>query len=343
MGNGSSATPGTLSKTSTADEVIATLGADKLHGKTVVITGANTGLGFETARAMVANGADVVLCSRGAENGAKAVQTIKDQFPNAKVTTEVLDLGSHASIRSFAKAYTESSRPINVLINNAGVMACPRTETSDGLEQQLGVNHVGHFLLTTSLLPVLEKSGSEKEPARVINVSSMGNGLFASPEGVNLDDFNAEKSYDQWVRYGESKLANILFTLELNNRMKEARKPVIAIAMHPGAILGTELARYMDFGTQLNMLGQILFDGQKRSTVLSTYYKSIPQGAATQTFASIYPNIDPSVYYVDCDEHWKSPEGILHPRAKDVDLARKLWTETEEVIAAIAAKQGADK
>lgn len=343
MGNSPSTTTGNLSKTSTADEVIATLGADKLHGKTIVITGANTGLGFETARAMVANGADVVLCSRGAENGAKAVQTIKDQYPNAKITTEVLDLGSHASIRSFANAYTESSRPINVLINNAGVMACPRTETSDGLEQQLGVNHVGHFLLTTSLLPILEKSGTEKEPARVINVSSMGNGLFAPPEGVNLDDFNAEKSYDQWVRYGESKLANILFTLELNNRMKEARKPVISIAIHPGAILGTELARYMDFGTQMNMLGQILFDGQKRSTVLSTYYKSIPQGAATQTFASIYPNIDPSVYYVDCGEHWKSPEGILHPRAKDEDLARKLWTKTEEVIAAIAAKQGPAK
>ncbi len=203
----------------------------------------------------------------------------------------------------------------------------------------MGVNYIGHFLLTTLLLPVLDRSGTDLEPSRVVNVSSMGNGLFAPEEGINLADFNAEKAYDQWIRYGESKLANILFTFELNARMKESKKPIISVCLYPGAILSTDLARYMDMKTQLNMLGHVLGDRRKAMTVLTTKYKNIPQGTATQTFVSIYPYIDSNMYYVDCDEHHKSNEGLLHPRARDIDLSRRLWEKTEEVINTIASRQ----
>ncbi len=215
-------------------------------------------------------------------------------------------------------------------------MACPRKLTSDGLEQQMGVNHVGHFLLTTLLLPILEKFGTTNQPSRVINVSSLGNCLFAPLDvGVRLDDFNAEKNYNEWIRYGESKLANILFTRELTRRMTAEGKNIIAVSLHPGAIMETELKRHFNFTNQVDMVSKIIFNSRVRKLVFNMYYKNTVQGAATSVFTALSPDIIPSEHYADCGLHTLSPEGACHPLAADVELAKRLWQKTEEVIAQI--------
>jgi retinol dehydrogenase 12 len=198
----------------TTDQEVAAVYGSYARGKTIIVTGANCGLGLETSRCLAAHGATVILMSRSTANGEKAVAEIKAEYPDADVSTMALDLGSLASVRSAAKAYLDSGRPLHILINNAGVMvsaarlctrdpllstwmvglqACPRALTADGFESQIGVNHLGHFLFTTLLLPALAKSGTAEQPARVINLSSMGNWLFAPPQGIDLDDLDATK------------------------------------------------------------------------------------------------------------------------------------------------------
>lgn len=325
-----------LGKSSTADDVIKKLGGNLSNGKTIIVTGGNTGLGLETARCLAANGASVIICSRNVKNGEIAKSTIVSKYPDANVSVMELDLGNHGSIRRFVNSYLSSDKPLHVLINNAGVMAAPRSLTSDGLELQIGTNHVGHHLLTTLLLPVLEKSGNITQPARVINVSSMGNYLFSPDDvGIRLDDFNFEKNYNPWIAYGQSKLANILFTRELNRRMVEEGKNVISVSLHPGAIMETELKRHFNLSNQIDMIWKIFSSSKVRKVVLNTFYKNTAQGAATSVYCSLFPKIIAGEHYADCDIHSTSPEGALHPFASDNLLAQQLWKKTEEVIASI--------
>lgn len=219
---------------STTAEAVCIDFAEEAKGKHVVVTGANCGIGLETARALASVGSIVTLCSRSPKNGENAVNIIKKSHPDAQVSFAVLDLGSFESIRKFAADYIASGNPLHVLVNNAGVMANPRTLTSNGLEEQLGVNHVGHFLLTTQLLSVLERSGTKEVPSRVINVASIANWIFGPEFGVDISKINDEASYNPWRRYGESKLANILFSKELQRRMETEGKPVISVSLHPG-------------------------------------------------------------------------------------------------------------
>ena len=208
----------------------------RLDGKTVIITGANTGIGLETAVDMAKRNARVILACRSVERGETAAVEVRKRSGNDNAVFVQLDLASLDSVRKFAAKILEGEPRIDILINNAGVMAIPnRTLTQDGFEMQFGTNHLGHFLLTNLLLDRIKEAPS----ARIVNVSSK-----ASERGrLDLDNLNSEKSYSQWGSYGASKLANVLFTRSLAKRLQGTR--VTANTLHPGVIV-TELTRNMN-------------------------------------------------------------------------------------------------
>lgn len=197
-----------------------------LSGKTLVITGANTGVGFECAKAFVARGAEVILGCRDEGKAQDALARLRAATPSANVEAIPLDLASLASVRAFAQTVLQRHPRLDVLVNNAGVMALPARRTADGFEMQIGTNHLGPFALTAQLLPGLVASGA----GRVVTVSS----ILHKRARLDLDDLNADKRYDKWAAYGQSKLANLLFTSELQRRLARAGAPVLAVAAHPG-------------------------------------------------------------------------------------------------------------
>jgi NAD(P)-dependent dehydrogenase (short-subunit alcohol dehydrogenase family) len=220
-----------LDETTTAGEVMA--GVD-LSGRTAIVTGASTGIGLETAANLAAAGARVIAGVRNAEKGATTVASLADRVAGGTVEFGVIDLTSFASIRSFAEGFVAREEPLNLLINNAGVMNTPFEHTVEGYELQFGTNHLGHFLLTNLLVPALIAGA----PARVVNLSSGGH----RSSDILWDDPNFERHpYDKMTAYGQSKTANVLFSVELDRRL--ADRGVHANAVHPGRI-NTELARY---------------------------------------------------------------------------------------------------
>ena len=207
----------------------------KLDGKTVIITGANTGIGLETAVDMAKRNARVILACRSEERGEKAAVEVRKRSGNGNAVFVQLDLASLDSVREFSAKILEEEPRIDILINNAGVMAVPeRKLTKDGFEMQIGINHLGHFLLTNLLLDRIKEAPS----ARIVNVSSRAH-LRAN---LDLGDLNLEKSYDAWTAYGNSKIANILFTRSLARRLKGTC--VTTNSLHPGVIM-TELGRHL--------------------------------------------------------------------------------------------------
>jgi NAD(P)-dependent dehydrogenase (short-subunit alcohol dehydrogenase family) len=208
----------------------------RLDGKTVIITGANSGIGLETAVDLAKRNARVILACRSVERGETAAVEVRKRSGNNNAVFVQLDLASLDSVRKFAAKILEEEPRIDILINNAGVMAIPnRTLTQDGFEMQFGTNHLGHFLLTNLLLDRIKEAPS----ARIVSVSSK-----ASEQGrLDLSDLNSEKSYSEWYAYGASKLANVLFTRSLAKRLQGTR--VTANVLHPGVIV-TELTRSMN-------------------------------------------------------------------------------------------------
>lgn len=312
--------------------------ANNCLNKIIIVTGGNTGLGFETARCLASKGSTIVLACRNIKLGEEAVLKIKDTLPNANVSFIRLDLGSLKSIKEFSVQFQSKFKRLDVLINNAGIMACPKSLTSDGLEMQFGVNHLGHFYLTQLLLPILVKSGTVASPSRVINLSSMGQFLFAPSVGIRFDDIYGDKYYNSWERYGQSKLCNILFSKELNNRYQS--KNVISVALHPGVITGTELLRHV---FTLNNITNVSQDGllgvwsiltpQKLSMISSQRSKSIPEGVSTTLVAALDPEVIPGGYYYDCK--FSQGEG-LHSTVNDETLAIKLWEFSESLVSDIS-------
>ena len=181
------------------------------HGRVAVVTGANGGLGLETARALARKGAHVVMASRNMEKGEAARRDIQAGLPGASLEVMNLDLGSLESVRRFAAAVLAAHPVVDLLVNNAGIMGTPRAETVDGFEQQFGVNHLGHFALTAHLLPALARAGA----ARVVSVTSTAR-HFRHP--IDTADVHLGGDYDPWRAYGRSKMANLHFAVELNNR-----------------------------------------------------------------------------------------------------------------------------
>ena len=204
-------------------------------GRVAVITGANTGIGLTTAQALASRGARVVLAVRNADKGRAAADQIRAAAPGAEVDVQILDLGSLDSIRSASETLRDRHERIDLLINNAGVMYTPLSRTADGFEMQFGTNHLGHFALTGLLIDRL----LAVEGSRVVTVSSMGHRIRAA---IHFDDLQSERSYDRTAAYGQSKLANLLFTYELQRRLAAAGATTIAVAAHPG-IAATELGR----------------------------------------------------------------------------------------------------
>ena len=301
----------------TTDEVLE--GVD-LTGKTAVITGASGGLGQETARALASKGARVVLAARDRDKTAAAVAAIEADVPGAEVETVTLDLASLDSVQAAAADILERFPVVDMLIDNAGVMACPFGRTADGFEMQFGTNHLGHFLFTTLLVPALLASGA----ARVAVVSS-GAHLMGP---VDLDDPNFESAeYNNWLAYAQSKSANALFALELDRRL--ADRGVRAFSLHPGVIM-TDLSRHLT-PEDLTAMAEMRPGGGE------FVFKEIPAGAATSVWAATAPELDAhgGAYLADCQVAPPTTEGQSMGYAEwavDTDAAGRLWTLSEELV-----------
>jgi len=238
-----------------------------LSGKTLLVTGANSGLGYETAKALAGAGGEVVLACRDENRGREAADRIRGAHRDARVEVRTLDLASLEAIRAFAEAWGE--RPLDVLVNNAGVMALPLRRTADGFEMQLGTNHLGHFALTGRLLRrLLARSGS-----RVVTVSSSMHKIGR----MRWDDLQSERSYGKWRAYAQSKLANLLFAYELQRRLDAAGRDALSLAAHPGYAatnLQTTGPR-MEGSTvmeRISLLGNRLFSQTAEMGALPTVY-----------------------------------------------------------------------
>ena len=301
----------------TTDEVLE--GKD-LTGKTVFITGGSSGLGQETARAMAAKGAHVVLAARDQTKLDEAAEAIQADVPQANLETIVCDLASLDSVRTAGAEANERLDKIDLLINNAGVMACPKMQTADGFEMQFGTNHLGHFALTKHLMPLVE-AGADK---RIVNLSSRGHHI--SP--TDLADPNFESTdYEPWQSYGRSKTANILFSVGLEQRFAE--KGVHAYAVHPGGIQ-TNLGRHLTQADMDALMERIKASGGEVS------FKTIPQGAATQVWAATADELEGQggVYCEDChvaELDDESAKGGVRSYALDPDAANQLWAMSEDM------------
>ena len=316
----------TSGATTTTEDVLA--GID-LTGKRALVTGASGGLGLETARALASRGAEVIVAARDAAKTDAALRTIREQVPGAKVSGADLDLASLASIRACAARLLKQIDRLDLLINNAGVMACPLARTADGFELQFGTNHLGHFLFTGLLVPLLVAGA----PSRIVNLSSDGHML----SDVHWDDPNFERhDYEKWASYGQSKTANVLFSVELERRL--GAKGVHAWAVHPGMIM-TDLGRHLtkEDVAMLQSMSKPRADkaekkdaptgGESRGAMPG--FKTIPQGAATSVWAATAPQLEGrgGGYLADITEATKPKAWALDPAA-----AQRLWAMSEKMV-----------
>ena len=303
----------------TTDEVLE--GID-LSGRLALVTGGSGGLGEETARALASKGARIILTARDAEKGAAAAERIRSATGSAAVEVESLELGSFESIRAFADRILARDEPIHLLVNNAGVMACPFSKTDEGLELQFGANHVGHFLMTCLIAPALLRGA----PARIVNLSSLGH----TRAPVDFDDIQFERRpYEKWEAYGQAKTANVLFTVELERRLGD--RGVHAYAVHPG-VIPTDLARHLEQQDFEEMAARV------RSRKKRSKLKSIPEGAATSVYAATAPELEGrgGLYLEDChvaavDDDELAGQGV-RSYAVDPENARRLWAVSEEIV-----------
>lgn len=287
---------------STAEEV--TEGVD-LSGKTILITGVNSGLGQESARVLAARGAHIVGAARTSEKATTGCGAI-----DGESTPVECELSEPASVRACVETLKQSGRQIDVLLCNAGIMALPELERKQGFELQFFTNHVGHFILVTGLLDSLTDDG------RVVMLSS-GAHTMPYKEGIQFDNLSGEAGYSGWRAYGQSKLANLLFARELARRFEGSNKT--ANALHPG-VIATNLSRHM------NKAFQILF-----APVGLLGQKSLGQGAATQCYVAAHPDAGriSGEYFADCNVAASSEHG------KDMGMAKRLWDVSEEIVAGL--------
>lgn len=300
----------------TAEEVLEDL---DLGGKTILITGASSGLGAQSARALAGRGATLVLTARQLAKVEGVAAEIRESSGNANVSVMRLELTDWPGVRRFAADFVAAHPKLDILINNAGVMGCPLTRTADAIEMQFASNHLGHFLLTNGLRPALEAAA----PSRIVAVSSAGHRI--SP--VLFDDPGFERTaYDKWIAYGQSKTANVLHAVALDARLQE--RGVRAFAIHPGAIM-TELGRHLK-AEDLDLLNAMSPSGAME-------FKSVGAGAATQVFAATAPELDGrgGVYLEDCHVADVNPgdgmEGV-RPYAIDPANAERLWKLSESLL-----------
>jgi NAD(P)-dependent dehydrogenase (short-subunit alcohol dehydrogenase family) len=303
---------------STAMEVIA--GID-LGDKNAIVTGGASGIGIETARALFAAGASVTLAVRDVAKGKAVADDIRSSSARGTVRVEALDLADLASVRRFADRFLATGSPLHILVNNAGIMACPLERTPEGFELQFATNHLGHFLLTNRLAPALEAGA----PCRVVELSSIGH--RRSP--VEFDDIHFERRpYDKWLAYGQSKTANALFAVELHRRA--GARGITANAVHPGGIM-TGLQQHMT-REEMDAFGWLDADGKPRAG-----FKTPAQGASTAVWAATARELEGKGgrYLEDCNEAEPAkpdvPSGV-HPHALNPEAAMRLWTVSQEML-----------
>ncbi len=296
-----------------------------LSGRTAIVTGGASGIGIETARALSEAGARVVLAVRNLEAGARAAADIAESA-RAPVTVEALDLASLASVNDFTHRWGE--HPLHLLINNAGVMACPLTYTADGLEMQIGTNHFGHYRLATGLVPALLQGAKAGRTARVVALSSIGHRRSA----MNFDDPNfRHRPYDKWEAYGQSKTANALFAVGFNRRFHDLG--VTANAVMPGGIM-TPLQRHLP-RAEMEAFGWIDADG-----TVAEGFKTPEQGASTSVWAAVAPELEGvgGRYLENCAEaapfDKADPRVGVMPHALDPEAAERLWALSAETTGA---------
>jgi NAD(P)-dependent dehydrogenase (short-subunit alcohol dehydrogenase family) len=292
------------------------------RGKLAVVTGANSGIGLETARRLAGAGATVVLAVRNAQKGAAAADDIRAGLPHAAVSVEALDLSSLESVRAFAATMTDRAEAVDLLVNNAGIMAVPKRETTaDGFELQLGTNYLGHFALTALLLPQLRRA----EAPRVVTLSSSA----ARFGRIKLDDLQSEQHYGAWRAYGQSKLADLMFAFELQRRSVANGWKVMSNAAHPGST-----------HTNLQSTGPNLGTGKQGNGIIGIFmrFPGVSQDAAAGALPTLYAATSPdavgSGYYGP--NGFQELNGLPAPanvprRALDATTAAELWRRGEEL------------
>lgn len=294
-----------------------------LTGKVVVITGANSGLGFESAKELARNGATVVMTVRNMEKGERARAEILQELPEAKLDLMQLDVGSLDSVQAFA-AFKEKYDRLDILLNNAGLMAIPRQETADGFEMQMGVNHLGHFALTGHLLDVI----TQTPKARIHNVTSTANFMGQ----INFDDLMGQESYSRWGAYGQSKLANVLFTFELQKRLSAAGYETMANVSHPGLVMGN---------LQSNSMEQsgIWYEGIFYKISQLAMARDISKGIEPMLFAMTSAEAKGAALYGPKYFHHRGPvaEVKANDAAYDAQVLKRFW-EMSEALTGITYK-----
>jgi NAD(P)-dependent dehydrogenase (short-subunit alcohol dehydrogenase family) len=287
------------------------------QGRVAVVTGANSGLGYVTALELARKGATVVMGCRDTTRGEQAVRRLREEVPDADVELRTLDLASLANIEEFAAAVSASYPALDLLVNNAGVMAIPRRETADGFEMQLGTNHLGHFALTGWLLPrLIDRSG-----ARVVTVSSNAHKIGR----ISFGDLQRKQHYSRWFTYGQAKLANLLFAYELQRRLCAIDAPLISVAAHPG----TSSTNLVNPGSEGNRIKQAVMN-----VGVHVIGQGPERGALPQLYAATAPDVHGGDYF--------GPNGIAentgYPKrvgstsaSRDPDVAARLWRVSEEL------------
>ena len=293
-------------------------------GRRAIVTGANSGIGFYTVLELARHGAEVVMTARDAAKGAEAERRVLAELPSANVSVVPLDLASLASVAAFAES--EQDQPLDLLINSAGVMAPPkRKETADGLELQFGTNVAGHFALTAHLLPTLTRTGATSAvPPRIVTIASI-----AHKRGkLKIDDLQSKQRYSPMEAYQQSKLADLMFALELDRRLRAAGSPIRSIAAHPG-IANTNLFQTGDY----NPIERTM--RKAASVLIGALLNTQAEGAIPTLYAATAAEAVGGGYYGP-QSLWETRGGdagpaMIAPRARDVGDATRLWTACEQL------------
>ncbi len=287
-------------------------------GRVAIVTGANSGLGYESAQALLRAGATVVMACRNQTKAGAAYATLETCAPEVSIDNIPLDLSSLDSIRAFVDAFTAKYDRLDLLLNNAGLMAPPRSETADGFETQMGVNHLGHFALTGLLLPTLLATPG----SRVVTVSSMAH-LMGS---IDFDDLQSKQSYSRYAVYGNSKLANVLFARELQRRLAAAGADTISLVAHPGlASTNLQTATAEASGSKM--------EGGVYDVMMNVMAQSSEMGSLPQLYAATAPDVQGGEFYGPDGFYIRGyPTKIKGSAASnDMNTAARLWDVSEEL------------
>ena len=295
-----------------------------LEGKVAMVTGGYSGIGLETTRALKEAGARVIVPSRRKDVAKSALSGIVESEDILN-----LDLADPSSAQSFVNEFVDSGLSLDILINNAAVMACPQMPTKEGWDLQFAVNHIGHFIITKGLLPTMSSSGS-----RIVTLSSTGHKL----SGIQWEDVHFEESYDKWKAYGQSKTAASLLAVEISERMKD--EGIKTYSVHPGGIF-TPLQRHLE-KEEMIALGWLGEDGEL-SEMAAANFKSPTQGASTSLWCATSPMLEEvsGVYCENCDVAVRQEDGPMARYigvadwAVDTDEAAKLWDLTEHTLSSL--------